>query len=396
MKYAIIIMDGAADEPLAELNGQTVLQKAHTPNTDWISSNGRLGLVYNVPNGFAPGSDIALMSVLGYDPNKYYSGRAPLEAAAKSISTGVHDWIFRCNLVTVADEVMQDYSAGHIGSTEAATLIDTLNDALGTEQITFYAGVGYRHLMVYRNEEFDIESMPPHDIMDQPISKNLPRGKKAKELVKIMEQAEKILAEHEINKVRQDLGENPATNIWLWGQGKRPQMDGFRQRFGIKGSVITGVDLMRGLGKLTGMKVIEVEGATGYLDTNYAGKGQNAITALADHDLIVVHIEAPDEAGHGAMVESKVESIEKIDNMITGPMLKWLQEQEDGYRIMVLPDHPTPVRLRTHTSEPVPFAMAGADINSASRRPYSEKDAEENGLKIEKGHDLMEFFLKKE
>jgi 2,3-bisphosphoglycerate-independent phosphoglycerate mutase len=393
MKYAIVIMDGAADEPLAELSGQTVLEKAHIPHTDSISRQGRQGLVRTVPAGFAPGSDVALMSVMGYDPKKYYTGRAPLEAAAKDISVEPSDWIFRCNLVTVADGLMVDHSAGHIDSVQSAKLIADLNEQLGNEQITFYAGVGYRHLMVIRgNQKFNGDIAPPHDFMDEPIAKYLPKGKGSKQLRKIMEAAAAILDGHEVNKVRNDLGENQATNIWLWGQGHRPQLDSFRGLFGISGSVITAVDLMRGIAKLAGMRIIEVEGATGYLDTDYEGKGQTAIDALADVDLVLVHVEAPDEAGHGALVAGKIEAIEQIDKLVVGPLLKRLQ-QEAQWRIMVLPDHPTPIRLRTHTEQPVPFALAGTGVTSVQRLPYSEPNSDKSGFRIERGHELMEYFL---
>ena len=394
MKYAIVLMDGAADEPLAELDGKTVLEKAHIPHTDWISSHGQQGMVRTVPDGFSPGSDVAMMSVLGYDPKVDYTGRAPLEAAAQNIQTGPNDWVFRCNLVTVADGIMEDYSAGHIETVQAAQLIKEIDEQLGNEKITFYPGVSYRHLMVYIGDAFEGKLSAPHDITDQPIAKYLPRGKHGKELCRLMEQAAEILAGHDVNKVRSDLGENPATNIWLWGQGKRPQLDGFRRRFGVSGCVITAVDLVRGLGKLLGMKIIEVEGATGYLDTNFAGKGQAAIDALKEKDLVFAHVEAPDEAGHGALIDEKIKAIEQIDQYVVGPVLKWLQASGNDWRIMVLPDHPTPIRLRTHSADPVPFALAGDGINSNRQQPFSEANGRKSGLFIEKGYELMEYFLK--
>lgn len=394
MKYALIIMDGAADEPLAELEGKTVLEEANIPNTDWISVHGRQGMVRTVPQGFSPGSDVATMSVLGYDPCVYHTGRAPLEFAAKDIPMRPNDWIFRCNLVTVADGLMLDYSAGHIDSVQGAKLIGDLNEQLGSEKITFYPGVGYRHLMVYRGDAFEGEIIPPHDIMDQPIAKHLPRGRGAKELCKLMEKAAEILAGHEVNKVRCDLGENQATNIWFWGQGKRPKMESFRHRFGIYGCMISAVDLLRGMAKLVGLKVIDVEGATGFIDTNYAGKGEAAIKALDQRDIVFVHVEAPDEAGHGAQIEAKIESIEQIDCHIVGPLLKWLQGHGDDWRIMVLPDHPTPISTRMHSSEAVPFAMAGDGIIGSWQQPYSEANGRNSGFRIDKGHELMEYFLK--
>ena len=393
-KHAIVIMDGAADEPLAELDGQTVLEKAHTPHTDWIVQHGRLALVRTVPAGFNPGSDVALMSVLGYAPKQYYTGRAPLEAAAQGIEMSPTDWVFRCNLVTVADGQMIDHSAGHIGSEEGQKIIQDIQNKLGSDTVRFYPGVSYRHLMVYKGElDFgDVTLAPPHDIVEQPVAKHLPRGKAGKVLNELMEQAREILAKHEVNQVRADLGENQATNIWLWGQGRRPTMDRFSDRFGVKGSVITAVDLMRGLAKLTGMGVVEVEGATGYLDTNYAGKGRAAIETLETQDLVVVHVEAPDEAGHGALLEEKIQAIEAIDAQIVGPLLEWLGGQKQ-WRIMVLPDHPTPIRVRTHTDKPIPAAIAGAGIAPGEAQAFSEAQARQSGLRIEEGSELMEYFL---
>jgi len=289
---------------------------------------------------------------------------------------------------------MEDYSAGHIDTVQAAQLINDLNQQLGNDIITFYPGVSYRHLMVYKAAAYEDKISPPHDITDQPISKYLPRGKHGKELCRLMDRANEILAHHEVNKVRSDLGENPANSIWLWGQGHRPQMDNFKQKFGVSAAVITAVDLVRGLGKLAGMKNIAVAGATGYLDTNYQGKGQAAIEALKEKDMVLVHVEAPDEAGHGAMLEEKIQAIEQIDKLIVGPLLDWLQKQPDSWRIMVLPDHPTPIRLRTHTAKPIPFAMAGAGVSSPRQYSYNEANAKATGLCIDKGHELMEYFLK--
>lgn len=394
MKYAIILMDGAADEPMDELGGLTVLEKAHIPHTDWISSHGQLGMVHTVPEGFSPGSDIAIMSVLGYDPSVYHTGRAPLEAAAQKIQTAANEWIFRCNLVTVADGLMQDHSAGHIDNVQGKQLLEDIGEKFSCDDFVFYPGVSYRHLLVHRKGPFKLQTTPPHDILDQPAGKYLPKGKGAKELCELMEKVEAFLADHEINKVRRDLGENPATNIWLWGEGTRPQMDDFRKRFGFSASIITAVDLVRGIGRLIGMKMVEVDGATGYLDTNYVGKGQAAIDILKERDLVFVHIEAPDEAGHGGLVDGKIEAIEKIDEHIVGPVLEHLQHQTEDWRIMVLPDHPTPIRLRTHVREPIPFAMCGAGVANSRELTYSEKNGLSSGLEILKGHELMEYFLK--
>lgn len=395
MKYAIIIMDGAADEPIEELGGKTILEKAEIPNCDRISEQGRQGLVQTIPQGMPAGSDVAQMSILGYNPKQNYSGRAPLEAAAQGIETSPTDWIFRCNFVTIADGLMKDYSAGHIQTVQAGQLIDSIEEELGNDSIAFYSGVSYRHLMIHKDGDFDCKLAAPHDILDQPVSKYLPRGKGSKILNDLSIKASEILAKHDVNKIRRELGENPATDIWLWGQGHKPQLDGFRNRFGVSGSVITAVDVLRGLGKLVGLKIIEVEGATGYLDTNYAGKAKAATDALeADDDLVIVHIEAPDEAGHGAMLKEKVQSVEQIDKHIVGPLLDWL-EQQGQWRIMVLPDHPTPIRLRTHVADAVPMAMAGTGVvQGMLKGQYSEQNAKKSGFRIECGYELMEFFLK--
>ena len=394
MKYAIIVMDGAADEPLEELDQQTVLERAEIPTIDWISREGQLGMVRTVPDGYSPGSDVAIMSVMGYAPDRYYSGRAPLEAAARDIQTDPSDWILRCNMVTISDGLMVDYSAGHIDTVQGTELIEALQEKLGNDQIRFHAGISYRHLMVYRGGSFSVKTKAPHDIIDEPVEKHLPRGRHAKVLRGLMDQAHEILADHEINTVRRDLQENQVTDIWLWGQGQKPQMDDFSQKFGPAAAVITAVDLVRGLGRLMGMKIVEVDGATGYLDTNYRGKGEAAVEILEEKELVIVHVESPDEAGHGGMVEEKIEAIERIDHDIVEPVLKYFQGQSEGWRIMVLPDHPTPIHLRTHTADPVPFAIAGSDIAAVRKLTYSEANGRQSGLMIEKGDTLMEYFLK--
>ncbi len=393
MKYVLVIMDGAADEPLDELGSLTAIEKAGIPHIDALSKKGQQGIVHTVPKGFSPGSDIAIMSIFSYDPTKYHTGRAPLEAAAQNIQTNPDEWIFRCNLITVANGDMQDHSAGHIDSVQGTQLINDIKNQLPSKEYTFYPGVSYRHILVYKGE-FQLTTTPPHDFPGEPISKYMPKGKGAKQICDLMEKGEEILSQHEINKVRRDLGENPATNIWLWGQGKKPQMDDFRRKFGLSAALITAVDLVRGLGRLIGMTIQEVEGATGYLDTNYAGKGQAAIDLLEDKDLVVVHVEAPDEAGHGCLIDEKVKAIENIDEHVIGPIVKHLESQDEPWRIMVLPDHPTPCKKRVHTRDAVPFIVAGTDVNHSRHLEYSEKNSRETGLVIEKGHELMEYFLK--
>jgi len=393
MKYAIIIPDGAADVPLEELNGRTPLQVAKIPNMDWIASNGKLGTVCNVPDGLPCGSDVAMMSVLGYDPRKNYTGRAPIEAAAREIEVAPDEWIFRCNLVTIVDGVMEDYSAGHINNKEAGALVDDLNRTLGGGTIRFYPGVGYRHLMTVKGN-VSVRTTPPHDILGKKVSGYLPRGAGADMLVTLTERSGLLFADHPINVVRRDLGENPATSIWLWGEGKMPELAPFSARYQLRGSAITAVDLVRGLAKLIGWDCIEVEGATGYLDTNYAGKGQAAVEAIDAYDLVLVHVEAPDEAGHNADARGKVHALEEIDADIVRPVLERLQAQgENDWRIMVLPDHPTPCTVRTHTGEAVPFAIAGGRVKSLVAAPFTEATAAASDLHIPRGCDLMEYFL---
>ena len=392
MKYAIIIPDGAADEPLDELAGLTPLASANIPNIDWIAANGRIGTVRNVPPDMAPGSDVAILSVLGYDPTSCYTGRAPLEAAARGIDVGPDDWVFRCNLVTIIDGIMEDHCAGHITTEEATAIVDQLRDALQTDDLKLYRGVAYRHLMVTPGP-VNVKTTPPHDILGEPIEKYLPTGKGAKLLRETMTRAREVLARCEVNDIRREMGENLATDIWLWGQGTMPTLSNFAERFGMRAAAITAVDLIRGLSKLIGWDVLEVEGATGFVDTNYAGKGARAVAAIDDYDLVFVHVEAPDEAGHNADLAGKVHSLEQIDLHVVGPILRKLQAGAEDWRIMVLPDHPTPISLRTHTAEPVPFAIAGARMEHILCEPFTEETAQASDLHIEKGCDLMEYFL---
>jgi 2,3-bisphosphoglycerate-independent phosphoglycerate mutase len=387
------VPDGAADEPLEELGGKTVLEAAAIPNMDRISREGRQGIVRTVPRGFEPGSDVAQMSLLGYDPKRYYSGRAPIEAAARGIELSASDWVFRCNLVTIADGKMADHSAGHISTEEGGRLIKELNTVLGSERICFYPGVGYRHLLVFKGYDFDVKTYPPHDYIGKARDKILPRGKGADVLINLMARSQQFFAEHDINKVRQDLGENPVSSIWLWGQGRRAQMESFKKRFGLQGAAITAVDLVRGLAKLVGFDLIEVAGATGFVDTNYRGKGEAAINALEKYDLVFVHIEAPDEAGHNGSTELKKQAVERIDELVVGPVYDALKRFEN-WRILVLPDHPTPISSKAHSAEPVPFEMAGTGVKGVMDADFSEANAARSGFKIENGFELMEYFLR--
>jgi len=394
MKYALIIPDGAADLPIEELGGRTVLEAADIPNLDRLARAGRVGTTANVPDGMTPGSDVAIMSVLGYDPSADYTGRAPLEAAAMGIKTSPDQIVFRCNLVTILDGVMADFSAGHIQTDEAKTLITHLNDHLGDETIRFYPGLSYRHLMVTGLAErfVGLQTTPPHDIIGRPISDHLPRGKGSDWLNRLMARAGQLLADHELNQARKDRAERPASGIWLWGQGQTPTLEPFRSIYGLSGAVVTAVDLVRGLARLIDCEIINVDGATGYIDTNYAGKAQAACHAMDRVDLVVVHVEAPDEAGHSGDVEAKKTAVERIDGKIIAPVVRKL-EGFDDWRILVLPDHPTPIAVRSHTSQPVPFVVAGSDISESGPDAFDERHARDTGLKIAPGWRLMEFFL---
>lgn len=395
MKYAILIPDGAADRPLEQLGGRTPLEAASTPYMDRIATRGRQGTARTIPDGFESGSDVAIMSLLGYDPAVYHTGRAPLEAAALRIPLSDSDWVFRCNLVTVVEGIMKDHSAGGISDAEAQKLLGELERALNLPGFEFHNGVSYRNLLVYRGqEEFDLTTKPPHEIPDQPVAKHLPRGKGAPILRAIMERSAELFGPHEINQVRREMKLNPATQVWLWGQGHAPKMPTFQERFGIaRGCMLTGVDLLRGLAALLGWSVREVEGMTSFHDTNYAGQGQATAAALDEFDLVLSHIEAPDEASHQADWRTKVQSIEQIDRFIVGPVLEKLQTFPE-WRILVLPDHPTLISTRKHGYDPTCFAMAGTRVRSVVQLPYNEKNSAASDLKIERGHELMEYFLR--
>ncbi len=394
MKHALILPDGAADEPVAELGGRTPLAVAKKPNMDWVATNGRQGTVRTVPPGFTPASDVATLSVVGYDPSRCYTGRAPLEAAARRIHVGPNDLVYRCNLVTIADGKMEDFTAGHIRQQEAAELIAELNRQLGSERIQFHVGVGYRHLMVFKDAAgTKVEATPPHDIPGEPVAKYLPAGKDADAIRVLMERSQPILAAQPVNEVRRELGENPATSIWLWGQGPMPRLDRFRDRFGLSGVAIGAVDLFRGVATCIGWSLIDVPGATGFIDTNYRGKGQAAVGALDQYDFVAVHVEAPDEAGHMGDAAAKIKAIEEIDEHIVGPLLDKLKTF-DAWRILVAPDHPTPVVKRTHSAVPPPFCMVGTGVTPDRSERFTEAQAEESGLLIDPGHELMEYFLK--
>ena len=395
MKYSIIIPDGAADEPLKELGGRTPLEAARTPNMDRVAREGRIGLVRTVPPGFESGSDVATMCLLGYDPATYHTGRAPLEAAAQRIPLAASDWVFRCNLVTVIDGVMKDHSAGGISDAEAKRLIGDLSDHLKLNDFEFFTGVSYRNLLVYRGrEDFELKTRPPHEVPEEPIAGNQPQGRGSEILRRIMEESAKLFADHEVNRARRAVGKNAATQVWLWGQGHAPDVPRFEKKFGVKsGCMITGVDLLRGLANLLGWDVHDVEGMTSFHDTNYAGQGRETAAMLDRYDLVFSHIESPDEASHQADFKTKIEAIEHIDKFVVGPVLEKLRTLKD-WRILVMPDHPTNIATRKHGYAPTLFAMAGSNVKPTGAMGYSEKNAASGGVMIEKGFELMEYFLR--
>jgi len=400
MKYAILVGDGMSDYPLAELDNKTPLEVAKIPNMNDIAKHGMIGVVKTVPRGMKPASDIANLSIMGYDPKLYYSGRGPLEAANVGVELDETEVAFRCNLITANNDVLADYSAGHITEKESAILIKFLDDKLGCDKIRFYHGKSYRNLVVIKTKSpsdladlINTVCVPPHDITGKKISKNLPKGSAAEYLVKIMEESRALLEKHEINKVRLDLKENPANMTWLWGQGTNPNMPTFKGLFGIDGAVISAVDLINGIGKLVGLDLVKVPGATGYYDTNYEGKGQYAVDALKQKDFVFVHVEAPDEAGHNGDMRAKITAIENFDKFVVGAVWDYVKEIKDA-RIMVLSDHPTPISIRTHASDPAPFMMAGKGIEHNGFDVFSEANAELSKIKFKSGAALTENFIK--
>jgi 2,3-bisphosphoglycerate-independent phosphoglycerate mutase len=399
MKYAIVIPDGCADEPQAALGGRTPLAAAHTPNMDAIACAGVVGAANNVPAHLPAGSDVANLSLLGYDPNEFFTGRAPLEAAAQGIELGPDDWAIRCNLVTVVADTMQSFTAGHISTAEATELLETLQTVLGSERWQFMPGVSYRNLLIYRGAGLpppftrDSRSTPPHDLTDKSVLQDFPSGPGATELRALMVASEEVLRQHPVNQRRVAEGKLPATQVWLWGLGRVPRLPSFVERFGVRGEMITAVDLLRGLAALVGWGRIEVPGATGYLDTDYAAKGRYAVAALAQTDVVCVHIEAPDEASHEGRVEAKMEALERIDREIVGPLWQALRTYGD-YRILVSPDHPTPVRIKTHSHGDVPFAICGRGLAPLGCNSYDEVTAAQSPLQFPAGWQLMPWFLR--
>jgi 2,3-bisphosphoglycerate-independent phosphoglycerate mutase len=407
MKYLIVIPDGAADVAQASLGGKTPFQAARTPALDALAARGRVGLTNHVPASLPPGSEVACMSLMGYDPLAYFTGRAPLEAAAQGITLGPDDWAVRCNLVTIAEangeSIMEDFTAGHVTTAEATELLAAAQRGLAADfpelaGWEFKPGVSYRNILLHRGRPgsapFDgsLRATPPHDLMDKSVADSFPRGTGSRLLTDIMARSAGWLASHPVNKARIAAGQRPATHVWLWGVGRAPAMEPFTKKYGMSGTMITAVDLLRGLAALAGWKRLEVPGATGYLDTDYAAKGRAAIAELATSDLVCVHIEAPDEASHQGDAAEKVKAIEEIDAKIVAPLLKHLAGLGD-HRILVCPDHPTFISTKTHSRGPVPFVMAGSGIAPSGQRTYDELAAAAGQVTIEPGWKLMGEFL---
>lgn len=403
MKYVVMIGDGMADRPLKELAGKTPLQSAYTPNMDRLAREGTVGKIRTIPPGFHPGSDIANLNILGYDPRQFYSGRAPLEASSMGINLKEDDVAYRCNLVTLkynkdkTKAVMEDYSSGHITTDEARELVTEINRSIGTAQLIFYSGVSYRHIMVWSSGSSDMECTPPHDITGKEIIDYLPVGKGEDTLRELMLKSAGILENHPINRERSRKGFNPANSIWLWGQGKKVALPTFREKYSLDGSLVSAVDLMRGIGINAGFEILQVPGITGYLDTNYTGKAEAAVKSLEKVDIAYIHVEAPDEAGHSGNYRDKLRAIEDFDALVVGNVLKGITAFQE-YKILVLPDHATPLEVRTHTEEPVPFIIYDSRIKQYhEHRMYDETIAERDDvLFFEEGHRLMDYFIKSE
>lgn len=382
MKYLVLLCDGLADKPIPELNNKTIIESANIPNIHKTAENGICGLIHTVPAGMHPGSDVCNLSVFGYDPKKYYTGRSPLEAVSMGIKLGSDDLALRCNTVTIKDGVMESFTAHHIEDNFGQNIIDGLNDIFKNEKIEFYKGVGYRNLAVIRGVDYDLETTPPHDITDKQIDEYLPLGKDGDKLRKIMQRAKSVFGgKNETGK---------ATDIWLWGQGKKPAMPTYKELYNKTGAVISAVDLVRGIGVCAGFDVVKVPGMTGFLDTNFEGKAEYGVKALDEHDYVFIHVEAPDEAGHMGSVEKKTQAIELIDSRMMPIILEGMKKFKD-YRILITPDHPTPISLKTHSSDPIPAIIYGTGIKADSNKKYSENI--KPSFDIKDGYKIAEYLF---
>ncbi len=401
MKYLVVLGDGMPDYPCAELGGKTPLQYAHTPQMDRLAGAGEFGLVKSVPDNLPPGSDVANLSIMGYDPARYYTGRSPIEAVAMGVELAADDTAFRCNLVTLsgaepyAAKTMLDYSAGEIETGKAHLLMDELAKQLSSETFNFYSGISYRHLMVWRKGPQDFNLTPPHDIYGKVISDYLPAGEASEKLLALMQESHTILSHHPVNREQMDLCLNGANSIWLWGQGRKPSLDSFGHKYGLSGAVISAVDLIKGLGLCAGLEAVHLPGATGNIHTDFRGKAIKALEKLQEGlDFVFVHVEAPDEAGHQGDMETKIKAIEEIDEKVVGEVLRGLQDFPQ-YRLMVLSDHPTPISLRTHTSEAVPYCIYKGETGETNPAASFCEAVAQRGPYFPYGHLLMDEFLKK-
>jgi 2,3-bisphosphoglycerate-independent phosphoglycerate mutase len=398
MKYIVILGDGMADYDIAELGG-TPLDVADKPNIDSLARDAEIGLVQTIPKGFKPGSDTATLSVLGYDPAKYYTGRSPLEAYSLGIKMSDTDLAMRCNLVTLSDDrkfenkTMVDYSSGEISTAEAAELISYIESNLGTSDFHYYAGVSYRHCLIINNGKEGTSLTPPHDITGKKITEHLPNGYYGKHFLGLYKKAYELLSKHPINLARVQKGLLPANCIWLWGEGRRPSLDSFKKKFGLSGSIISAVDLLKGIGKAAGMDTPTVEGATGSIETNFRGKADSALEELTENSFVYIHIESPDECGHQGLTSKKVWAIEQIDKHIVGVIKNEMLKRGEPFALLIMPDHPTPISCRTHVSTPVPYLMWQSNKKLGSFSKYCEKTAEASGIFEPVGHYLMKRFL---
>ncbi|MFC1980724.1 cofactor-independent phosphoglycerate mutase [Chloroflexota bacterium] len=388
MKYCILIIDGAAGLPLPEHGSKTCLELAHTPNLDAMAAEGILGLVRTVPPGMEPSSACACMSVLGYDPRVYYRGRASIEAGSMGIPIGEDEAIFRCNLVAVRDGSMWSYSSGHISTEEAHALVAALNESMGSDEVQFYPGVSYRHICKLKGDgTLQAVCTPPHDIPGKPVAEFLPHGPGSDILRDLMARSEVVFRDHPVNVARRARGDIPATTIWLfWGSGQLPDMPAFKQVYGLGAAMTSGVDLLRGLARMMGMETLDIKGVTDGPDNDDAAQADGALKALGERDLAVIHIEAPDEAAHSGSVEDKVEALQRVDREVISRLRSW---QGDAFRVLIMPDHPTPIKVQTHTADPVPFLLWGAGFMANGAKRFTEAEAEKTGLFIEEGYKIM-------
>lgn len=383
-KYFVLLCDGLADRPIPELGNKTIIEAANIPNINKVAAGGICGFINTVPDGMPPGSDVCNLSVFGYNPKKYYSGRSPIEAASMGIDLGPDDLALRCNMVTIENNIMESFTAHHIKENHGQNIIDALNDIFRNDDIEFYKGVGYRNLMVLRNVDLEFETTPPHDITGKNIGNHMPKGRDGAKIQEIMKRAGAAF------DGRTEVGS--ATNIWLWGQGKKLTIPPFKELYGKTGAVISAVDLVRGIGVCAGLDIIKVPGMTGFLDTNFEGKAQYAINALDDHDYVFVHVEAPDEAGHMGSIEKKIEAIEAIDARMMPIIMKGL-EKFSSYRLLITPDHPTPIALKTHSSDPIPAIIYGTGIKPDGNQVYSENI--KPSFNINEGYRIADYLFQK-